>query len=504
MSGPGSLGRNISSNYAGQVYVALIGIAMVPLYLKYMGLEAYGLIGFFAMAQAWIQVLDFGLSPTLGREAAKLSAGSTNAGTLKLFLRLVEILFGILGLVVVLLSWVLGSWVAESWLKVGTLDAAEVAGCVVVVGVVASLRLASGVYRGGLLGLEQQVGANAIAVAVATLRFVAVVPVLIWVSNSILAFFAFQLAVAVVELVLFRIALMRRIPPGPVPRLDWHALEKPLRFGRGLAFLTCTWIAITQADKLILSHLLPLERYGAFTLATTIALGTILLVSPLQQAVLPRLIVLAEQGQHGALIELYRRTTICLAAVLAGVGAVMAAFPRQVLYVWTGDVEAAAEAAELLRWYAVGTCLMGVAGMSYLLQHAMGDLRLHIKGNLVCLLVLIPAVILGTFRYGAIGAAVTWAATNLLFLLFWTPIVHGKFVPEIRTAWLVRDVAPAFLIAAAAVLISGLVSWPLESRAASLLGLVTMAVVLVVATLLVYPDTRPMVAGWMRRAGSRA
>jgi len=51
----------------------------------------------------------------------------------------------------------------------------------------------------------------------------------------------------------------------------------------------------------------------------------------------------------------------------------MAAFPRQVLYVWTGDVEAAAEAAELLRWYAGRTCLMGVAGMSYLLQHAMGE-----------------------------------------------------------------------------------------------------------------------------------
>jgi O-antigen/teichoic acid export membrane protein len=182
----------------------------------------------------------------------------------------------------------------------------------------------------------------------------------------------------------------------------------------------------------------------------------------------------------------------------------MAAFPRQVLYAWTGDVDAAVEAAELLRWYAVGTCFMGVAGMSYLLQHAIGDLRLHIKGNLACLLVLIPAVIFGTLRYGAIGAAVTWAATNLLFLLLWTPIVHGKFAPEIRTAWLVRDVAPAFLIAAAAVLISDLVSWPLESRAASLLGLVTMAVVLVVATLLVYPETRPMVAAWMRKAGSRA
>src|SRR5262245_47837714 len=105
MNGPGSLGRNVTSNYAAQAYVALIGIAMVPLYLKYMGLEAYGLIGFFAMAQAWIQVLDFGLSPTLGREAAKLNAGSSTAETLMLFLRLLDIVFGILGLAVALASW---------------------------------------------------------------------------------------------------------------------------------------------------------------------------------------------------------------------------------------------------------------------------------------------------------------------------------------------------------------------------------------------------------------
>ncbi len=87
MSKPDSLRRNIAVNYASQVYVALIGIAMVPLYLKYMGIEAYGLVGFFAMVQAWSQVLDFGLSQTLGREAAKFNAGVTAAGSLNMFLQ---------------------------------------------------------------------------------------------------------------------------------------------------------------------------------------------------------------------------------------------------------------------------------------------------------------------------------------------------------------------------------------------------------------------------------
>src|SRR5437762_14347169 len=111
MSKPDSLRRNIAVNYASQVYVALIGIAMVPLYLKYMGIEAYGLVGFFAMVQAWSQVLDFGLSPSLGREAAKFNAGVTAAASRAMFLRLLEVVFGVLGVALIALRCRVGRWV---------------------------------------------------------------------------------------------------------------------------------------------------------------------------------------------------------------------------------------------------------------------------------------------------------------------------------------------------------------------------------------------------------
>ena len=501
---PASLRRDIAANYASQVYVALIGIAMVPLYLKYMGIEAYGLVGFFAMVQAWSQVLDFGLSQTLGREAAKLNAGATTPESLNMFLRLLEIVMVAFGVALVVLGFTLGSWVADSWLKLEALAPADVARCVVIVGIVLGLRLVSGVYRGGLLGLGHQVGANAIAAAVATLRSVVVVAILAWVSNSILAFFLFQLAVAVAEVALLRAALRRALPGGPVRDFRWEELKEPLRFGRGLAFLSCMWIAVSQGDKLILSHMLTLQEYGGFILATTIALGTILVESPLQQAVLPRLIVLAEKKEHARLLDLYRKTTMLLVAMLAGFGGVMVAFPAQVLYAWTGDVAAASRAAEVLRWYAAGTCFMGAAAMSYLLQHAHGDLRLHIQGNLACVFTLIPAVILSTLYYGAAGAAMAWAATNLIFLLFWTPVVHGKFLPEIRTAWLFRDVFPALAIAAALALASRQIAWPLASRVVSTLALGSLALLVTAAALFVHFETRQLVLDLLKKIGKHA
>jgi hypothetical protein len=51
-----SIRRNIIANYVGQLYATLIGILLVPLYVGYMGVEAYGLDGFYTMLQGWFML----------------------------------------------------------------------------------------------------------------------------------------------------------------------------------------------------------------------------------------------------------------------------------------------------------------------------------------------------------------------------------------------------------------------------------------------------------------
>jgi O-antigen/teichoic acid export membrane protein len=46
------LKRNLIANYLGQGWTALVGLAFIPLYIKYLGIEAYGLIGLFGVIQA--------------------------------------------------------------------------------------------------------------------------------------------------------------------------------------------------------------------------------------------------------------------------------------------------------------------------------------------------------------------------------------------------------------------------------------------------------------------
>jgi O-antigen/teichoic acid export membrane protein len=76
-----------------------MGLAFVPLYIKFLGIEAYGLIGFFAMLQASFQILDLGLSQTMNREMARYSALRDKAGEARDLVRTLEVVYWAIGLV---------------------------------------------------------------------------------------------------------------------------------------------------------------------------------------------------------------------------------------------------------------------------------------------------------------------------------------------------------------------------------------------------------------------
>src|SRR5688572_11814236 len=56
----------------GGAWTALMQIVATPFYLRLLGVESYGLIGFYTALQALLQVLDMGISLMTSREVARL------------------------------------------------------------------------------------------------------------------------------------------------------------------------------------------------------------------------------------------------------------------------------------------------------------------------------------------------------------------------------------------------------------------------------------------------
>ncbi|MBB1603855.1 oligosaccharide flippase family protein [Variovorax sp. UMC13] len=472
-----SFKRNILASYASQIYVTLIGILILPVYLKYMGPEAYGLVGFFTTLQAWFGLLDMGLTPMVARETARFKGGATNALSYRRLLRALQIIF--LGIALLGGGAMVGlsEWIANNWLNVKTLSVAQVELALQLMAVGIAFRWIAGLYRGCITGSEELVWLGGFNALIATFRFVFVLPVLIWVGNSPAVFFTYQLLVAMFELCGLASHAHRSFPLFPKrERLGWTPtlLMKPLkpliRFSLTIAFTSSIWIFVTQADKLVLSKILPLADYGYFTLAVLAASGVMMITNPISSALLPRMARLHAEGDEMGLIRLYRNATQLVAAIALPACLVLAFFAEQVLWVWTGDSHAAMQAAPVLRLYAIGYGFLALSALPYYLQFAKGDLRLHLVGNILFVVFLIPSMIWAVWRHGAIGAGYAWLCVNATYFLIWIPFVHRRFRSGLHWQWLLHDLGGIAIFGTlVASLLFILISWPQERQVALVL-----------------------------------
>lgn len=484
-----SLKKNIVAGYASQIYVTLVGILILPLYLKYMGAEAYGLVGFFTMLQAWFNLLDMGLTPTVARETARFRGGATDALSYRRLLRALQFIFFAVALLGSGAMFVFSGLIADGWLKVQTLPLVQVQLALQLMAVGVALRWMSGLYRGCISGSERLVWLGGFNAFVATLRFLGVLPILIWVGHSPEMFFSYQVLVAVVELIGLAtkaFSLFPAVPPGQ--KLGWSRASlfapiKPiLKFSLTIAFTSSVWVLVTQTDKLVLSKLLPLADYGYFTLAVLAASGVTMISAPVSGALLPRMAKLHAEGDESGLISLYRNATQMVAVIAIPACMVLAFFAEQVLWVWTGDAHAAAQAAPVLRLYALGNGFLAIAAFPYYLQFAKGDMELHMTGSALFVVLLIPALIWATLYYGAIGAGFAWLGANAMYFLAWVPKVHRRFVKGLHSQWLLKDLGAIALVSlVGAELAYGLVNWPQE-RFRVAMGVAAVSLSLLVVT----------------------
>lgn len=500
-----SLKKNILASYAAQIYVTLVGILILPLYLKYMGAEAYGLVGFFTMLQAWFNLLDMGLTPTVARETARFRGGATDALSFLRLLRVLQLIFFAVALLGGGAMFVFSGLIADGWLKVQTLPLAQVKISLQLIAVGVALRWMSGLYRGCISGFEQMVWLGGFNAFVATLRFVGVLPILIWVDHSPEVFFTYQLLVAVVELAGLAAKAYSLFPAFSGQHLSWSPatlftpIKPVLKFSLTIAFTSSVWVLVTQTDKLVLSGILPLAEYGYFTLAVLAASGIMIISGPISSAIMPRMTILHAEGRHEELIRIYRSSTQ-LVSIIAGSAAItLASCSEQLLFAWTGDLQLAEKAAPIFRLYAIGNGFLAISAFPYYLQYAKGILRFHLIGNAVLAVVLVPSIIFAATFYGSTGAGYVWLVMNGLFLLTWVAYVHHRLEPGLHWKWMRDDVVKVLMPSIAIALLSITFNTEHQTRLVNFLHVIALGVITMIVSLLCSSVARTILLNKYRR-----
>lgn len=194
---------NLLAGFANSIWSALVNIIAVPLYLTYLGIEAYGLIGFFVTTQALLQLLDMGLAPTINREVARCSASGNLKEAGKLLHTLAVVYWSVAGGIALLII-ALAPLIAEYWLQSTQLPRQTVEHAVILMGLVMACRWPIGLYQGALIGAQRLTVLSSVSITMVTFANLGAVAILAYVSPTIEAFFIWQACVGLLYTVTIR------------------------------------------------------------------------------------------------------------------------------------------------------------------------------------------------------------------------------------------------------------------------------------------------------------
>lgn len=466
---------NILSNYAGQLWMAVMGVAFLPLYIRILGMEAFGLVGLMLSFQSILQLFDFGIGGATNRELSRRVHDPALANSARDLVRTSEIVIWLLTLVVGMLVWACSGLMADHWLHLQSLDRSEASSALATMGIAIALLWPSMFYANCLSGLEQQPALNLINAVFATLRYAGVVPVLLWVSSSIEAFLWWYALVGAGQSLTTAVAVWRALPPGH-RRARWAAdeLRNNRRFASGLFATGILALGISQLDRLSLASLRPLDELGYYTLALSVAAGLGRMVQPMFNALYPRFSRLVTRRDEKTLRELYHLSSQYLAVVIAAVTMVLIVFAREVLLLWTGDANLAGKVALPLAILVAGSALNGLMNIPYALQLAHGWTRLAMGLNAASFVLGLPFCLWAVQVHGTTGAALLWLLANLASVLFGIPLMHRRLLHTEMTKWYLQDNLPPLLAALAAALVLEAVLPPI-SRSITGLAWLTIA-----------------------------
>jgi O-antigen/teichoic acid export membrane protein len=442
------LKKNIAANFAGSIWQALMGLTFVPLYIKFMGIESYGLIGIFTTLQVIFGLLDVGLGSTLNREMARLSALTDKEQEMRNLVRTLESLYWTVAIFAGFSVMSLSPFIAHHWINTEQLPPETIEQALIIMGFVMVFQMPIGFYSGGLMGLQKQVLLNIINVCISTLRGVGAVLILWLVSPTIQAFLFWQILTSILNAFLIGLFLWRSLPCSENKAVFQKQLLKGIwKFTAGMSGISILAVILMQMDKIILSKMLSLEMYGYYTLASMVAMNLNRLFIPFYLSIYPRFTQLVALNDQDRLKQLYHTSCQFISILILPVAIIVALFSYEIILLWTQNPATAEKSHPLVSILICGTALNGLMHMPYALQLAFGWTKLSVIKNVIGVIVLAPLIIVSTLHYGATGAASVWLLLNIGYIFLEIPFMHRKILCKEKWQWYWQDVTVPFIVA---------------------------------------------------------
>lgn len=459
------INRNVVANYASRLWTGLSTFLFVPIYLRLLGPEAFGLVMFSTSVMGVVFVLDMGMANTFAREVAL----KRDTGRLAVLLRSLEWVYFWMLLLVLVIALITSGLIATYWLNSSSLPFGEVRLSVALMLVSASLQVMMALYIGGLLGSNRHVEAAGYQIGFSIIRSgLVILPIYFWPRTEL--FFTWQLLASVGCLLLLRRSIWRLVNTGSRPNFSSTALRAVSGFAGGMFGIALISAINTQSDKLVASKVFSLEQFGLYSIASLVGQVPSILALPLAITVLPKLTEYIGRADHRNLLAVYMRYSFMVSAVsyTSAIGVFIGV--ESILFLATGK-EPAPELISTARILAAGGALLASQYMPYHLAVASGHTRTNLVFGTFSAVVMPIAMLYGANRFGIKGAAVPWVVMNAGATVFLAWRIVPRFLGPHLAEWYCRANLLPLVVALIVVIPASVGVEMVESQIIGLIGL---------------------------------
>ncbi len=456
---------NILANFGGQTWTLILSLITTPIYLKLLGVEVYGLVGFYLTLQGTFSLLDLGFGAAMNREMARSATRPEASQQSRNLARTFETIYWGIGLFAGFSVVLAAPLMTQYWLKPVGLDQKTLSQTLAIMGILLAAQWPATLYRNGLTGLQRQVLLNVITVGVQTLRHVGAIMILALISRSVHIYFGWQILIGLVDVGLTALFFWKTMPRCEQrPRFELSLLKQIWKFALGLSGTSIMTLILSQLDKVIISKLLNLEEFGYYTIASTAGKIFGVLTSPIHSAMLPQFTGFVAQGATETIRNTYHLACQLITVIIViAVSSFLAAAPF-LLTLWLGEAKIVEQVLPIMSIICIGTAFNCLMSLPYMLQIAYGWVSLGFYANVVAVILLTPLAVILTSRYGTIGGAFVWLIQNVGYFLVAIPIMHRRLLRHEMRAWYVYDVGiPALATMSIIYMIAHI--WPAGSAA---------------------------------------
>ena len=426
----------------------VLGFVAVKYIFRQLGEDALGTI-YFALAASTVlsSMLEMGIGSTTVREIS--AHGANEPAYIVDLIRTGSFFFWSI-YAFIALALVLGApAIANHWIKLRTLAPETAIRVLRIIGVASLVAFPRTFYVSILRGLQRMEFNNLIDVATSGLQQFGTIVILLlggglmqvahWLA---LCFFA---GIAAYAVICSRFFPWRALVPG----FFWYVVKRNFNFASHMAVTSLFSVVESQADKVLVSKLMPIGMFGYYGLAYAGVSKGQLVTTAISQAALPSLCELHGAGNKNALLSQYNKLHdfLCFSTVLIFAAIPFAALP---LFTFVLNVQAARVLLLPITFLCLGFYLNATLNAPYILSLAVGRPDISARFTVYALLVVPPAAAVLVYFFGLAGAALSWLVYNLFSYMYSIPRICAEcglgISPLKWYAHVLRFLGPAAII----------------------------------------------------------